>query len=801
MKKIILLIFILVLTGCSGLTDKDEPKTEDEPKNQIEEKAESIPRETGVIGKDLPVSRALAAKMIALTFSEGSINAAEDNVYADIKESDWFYSYVCYATQKGYMKAEGNFYPLEPLTLKDAESIVLNINPENSITVKNSEESEDKPISYQLWCELFIKTLESLSGSSDIYEKYGVENNTAVIFSTGGQSDLDTLTAATTKGKFEFSGYSMDAYIDTMLSFYSKDGEILILSEVLDNEPEIKNVYISSFKNNSIEVFYGGVTRDFKYYGSYRNEKEISDIFDIKVKNGEITDIKSDFEIAKGVVKKCGDTNIELENKESIEFENNVQVYNALLGISSLSLNNIMPGNEYKLYIKDGKTCAIEAENEIIPQNIRIILSNTGFLGYEHNKVEITSDSDYYVSENGNSVIKKAGESLILNLDYQYSGRIYITPLDSEATLELKSVEKGNGMTPKYFGTIEVEKTNTGYILVNEVDIERYLCGVIPSEMPASYGLEAAKVQAIAARSYAYNQYYLNKYRKFGANVDDSVMCQVYNNTALSEVSSKGVEETEGLCITYGNTVINANFYSTSSGIGANSGEVWANSQTGEFPSLTKDYLKSVKQFNGNIRYDLKTEEGVEEFFKNKDIDAYDKASGWFRWQLEMPYEELNETISRNLPRMYENHPYLIEGSINIGNIKDISVLERGEAGNIMRLKLSGDKGSVILNTEYVIRSVLVPKQYVEGKPPIKIFCHNGIVMENYSIFPSAFFVMDKEISENGDLKSITFYGGGNGHGVGLSQNGAKGMIEQGYKFDEILGHYFPGTKVEDVFK
>ena len=66
---------------------------------------------------------------------------------------------------------------------------------------------------------------------------------------------------------------------------------------------------------------------------------------------------------------------------------------------------------------------------------------------------------------------------------------------------------------------------------------------------------------------------------------------------------------------------------------------------------------------------------------------------------------------------------------------------------------------------------------------------------------PSSFFVMDKKRTLNGQLQSITFYGGGYGHGVGMSQNGVKGMVDKGYTYQQILQHYYPGTEITKIFK
>ena len=65
---------------------------------------------------------------------------------------------------------------------------------------------------------------------------------------------------------------------------------------------------------------------------------------------------------------------------------------------------------------------------------------------------------------------------------------------------------------------------------------------------------------------------------------------------------------------------------------------------------------------------------------------------------------------------------------------------------------------------------------------------------------PSAFFVMEKAADTNGTLNSVRFYGGGNGHGVGMSQNGVRGKINRGYNFEQILLHFFPGTELRVSF-
>ena len=75
--------------------------------------------------------------------------------------------------------------------------------------------------------------------------------------------------------------------------------------------------------------------------------------------------------------------------------------------------------------------------------------------------------------------------------------------------------------------------------MINELSMESYLCGVVPSEMPASYELEALKAQAVCARSYARRQMESYGYPEYEAHVNDSTDFQVYNNSQPQERSSR----------------------------------------------------------------------------------------------------------------------------------------------------------------------------------------------------------------------------------------------------------------------
>lgn len=108
-------------------------------------------------------------------------------------------------------------------------------------------------------------------------------------------------------------------------------------------------------------------------------------------------------------------------------------------------------------------------------------------------------------------------------------GRVSIRPVSQTGRIRVLTVEKSYG-NPEYRGTLEVALQDEGLLLINDVLIEEYLYAVVPSEMPNRFGVEALKVQAVCARSYAYRQLLNNSYSRYGAHVDDSVNYQVYNN-------------------------------------------------------------------------------------------------------------------------------------------------------------------------------------------------------------------------------------------------------------------------------
>lgn len=335
---------------------------------------------------------------------------------------------------------------------------------------------------------------------------------------------------------------------------------------------------------------------------------------------------------------------------------------------------------------------------------IRVLLMTTGYGGYFHDTVDYVENPE-------------------------------------DGTFQILSIERDCG-NPVYKGTLEIKETAQGYLLINEVPIETYVKNVVPSEMPSSYESEALKVQAICARTYAYRQMKEKRLEEYGADVDDSVSFQVYNNQNANEKTNQAVEDTKGMIMTYEDEPIDAYFFSTSSGA-TSTDEVWMEE--------TAPCLKCI-------------------------VTEYDANMPWYRWSVTFPVDKIEEQLSQS------GH--------KIGSLKEIHILEKSQGGAVIRCEFVGSEGVAKVENEYIIRSILSPKG-------LNIIRQDESVVTDFQMLPSAYFSI-VEVYEEERLAGFTFQGGGYGHGVGLSQNGANEMAKQGFTCFDILNYYYDGFEIKN---
>ena len=340
--------------------------------------------------------------------------------------------------------------------------------------------------------------------------------------------------------------------------------------------------------------------------------------------------------------------------------------------------------------------------------------------------------------------------------------------------IEVKGLKR-KGIQAAYHGAMEyVQKPDhSGFYMVNLVELEDYLKGVVPNEMPVKFGLEALKAQTVAARNYvltprtqAYNEF----------NVVDSVASQVYfGANTEDDLATRAVMETNGIVALYNHEPILALYSSTAGGYTESYSNAFSDNLTRAFPSASKPYMVAVPdkaEFEPNDN-----EERAREFYSSK-IPSYDIESPYYRWQKEWAAGELENILKKTLVAQSKTgfvSPAFKEGD-ELGSIKDIKVMKRGLSGKIMEVDIMTSKGCYRVSKELVIR---------------RVFQKDGISL------PSANVFFEKNVDELGNILDITAYGGGFGHGVGMSQFGAGYMATRlSQPYYNILRHYYTGISL-----
>ena len=409
-------------------------------------------------------------------------------------------------------------------------------------------------------------------------------------------------------------------------------------------------------------------------------------------------------------------------------------------------------------------------ENKIKNENIRVLLHETEG-DYEHEAIRLTSDEVFYVM-NGESVWKYS-PSMEIEFDKNDSifenGEVRIKTDHSNGKIVLQSLERAYG-TPSYDGEIILQKEEEGIIIINDIALEDYVAGVLPSEMPVSYGMEALKAQAVCIRTYA-KRALASGFKNYPAHVDDTVSTQVYNNQVACEESIQAVVETEGIVLKNKNGYTPTYFFSTSCGHTSLAEDVWYDGREQE-----KGEDSGVFLTDENVELNLSDEEQFRAFISMENTTNYfEEELPWFRWQVFIS----DETIEENTKAKTET---------DIGNLIEVQILERASSGLIKSVLIRGDKDEAIVYGELCIREIFSP----EGA---ELRNHTGTVITDWKRLPSGYFYMDALI-ELEECKGYLLHGGGYGHGCGLSQNGAMKMAETGMTYEEILKYFFADSEI-----
>ena len=522
---------------------------------------------------------------------------------------------------------------------------------------------------------------------------------------------------------------------------------------------------------------------------------EREQVADLQFVLGDLQHLVLKTEKITGKVLKVSSDEVEIEGVGIYPLSENIQYYRLYDRMENVGRSEIPLGYDFTDFVlEDGQVqAALLVKDEKI-ENIRVLIKNSNFESYYHEEVTGRANVDMELICGEEKFEIKAGEDFYIYPDSEYfvANRIYLKPKALTGRTVFHNIERNNG-GQGYYGSFELEKQEKGILLINVVLLEEYLYAVVPSEMPGYYPLEALKAQAISARTYAYHKMMHSGLSSYGANLDDSATYQVYNNIKENVNTTTAVKETRGQLLYAGNELAETYYYSTSCGFGTDAG-IWNANNI-----ITMPYLQAKEMTIGNYTYTseaLQTEEEFQKFISNKNQFHFEAEESWYRWSYE---HEKPENIAEKLKNRLEKYPNYVFTSvdgISWGNqpleegfvITDIQIRKRGMGGTIEELLIITDRGNILVKNEYHIRAVLT-----DGEANAVL--QNGDSYACGNLLPSAFFVIELQKGEN-QVTGIKLIGGGFGHGVGMSQNGAKNLANLGYGAKEILEFYYEGCEV-----
>ncbi len=731
--------------------------------------------------KDVGVSRAVASKTVALTLApkdEILTHGPEISHFPAVMQNEWYVKYMDYLYETGYLDSER-------IAAEETSALSSVTYGDLSGWIRAASVDQDEALSEYL-VEPDEKKAKKAVGRAEFWAFY--DAFLAVVDTEGEIMSLETdlygtpdnvetaaaWTAYTKDGRFLFEGLSLDSYIDRKIRVLVRGQDILRVEEMVSEEVVYENAWISGYADGEVTVFVGNVQKRFPVKGVLKDESELSgQIGDLYLKKGKPNRLVLKKDTITGTVLAVRENEIEIQGYGTVPLSDNFKIYRTYGVLREQQKKDILVGyNMQKFVVAGGEICAALTTEKPEIDTIRVLLMTTGFDSLFHESVTLSCDVEA-VLEYGDGKDKTvqsvaAGETVTIKMGDSRldKGRIVFRSADEGGLISVGNIERSQG-NPVYPGHMEIAEESDGLLLLNEADLEEYLKHVVPSEMPPSYELEALKAQAICARTYAWRQIQGNSYSQYGAHVDDSTNFQVYNNTNTFDRTDSAVNETFGQVLAYDDVPIEAFYYSTSCGHGTD-GSVW-----GGDPAATP-YLTGVSIDGKGKALDLYSNEDFETFIKNVDADAYESDFTMYRWSTKTNSKILAEKIG------------------GVGRITGLTVTERGAGGIAKALKVVGTEGSKNFTTQSKIRTIL-------GNSGLTYTRNDGSEYSGWETLPSAFIYIENNGTDTENVTWFTIYGGGYGHGAGMSQNGAQGMAKTGKGCMDILRFFYRGCEIADI--
>jgi stage II sporulation protein D len=408
------------------------------------------------------------------------------------------------------------------------------------------------------------------------------------------------------------------------------------------------------------------------------------------------------------------------------------------------------------------------------------------------------------VRDDGNVVVKDAAGRIILaKRECQFR-----SVQQTDATFTLRGITIGIDF---HWQRQEDQQFNGALILrvdeqrrllvINEIGVEAYLISVIASEMSATAHPELLKAHAIISRSWLLAQlapwkvpraqtatsqtqkphelirwYDREDHTQFDICADDH--CQRYQGRAKATAAAvfEAINDTRGQVLSHAGALCDTRFSKSCGGFTELYRTAWEDI---DVPYLQAFY--DGEHFPAQFALSLIDEANAAQWIRSappafchtqqRDIltrilPSFDQETvDFYRWQVRLQQDELQALLQQKL-------------ALDFGAIKALAPVERGASGRLVRLRIVGERQTLVIGKELEIRRAL----------------------SNSHLYSSA-LVIEPGAVQNGVPAHFTLYGAGWGHGVGLCQIGAALMAEEGYVCAQILRHYYRGAQLFALYR
>lgn len=697
---------------------------------------------------------------------------------------------------------------------------ILEVFPLEDISMLEDYKKAEWYVGLADWNQLLYQMVE-VYGNGEIQVREQMLLGTADHITREDGAALQEGEVLTQNGIYENKYWNLSASLFSNVAAVCYGNQILTLTEQTDEQSTLKNVYLAGVSDDKAHFFWNG------YHMMYPGEvmerlpameqgDEVSrKIVDIGIERGKISVTREKNEYVHGKLMQVTGDAIEIEGHGRYSMDEEMEVYRLYGELTSGAESDLKIGYAFTDFvIEDGKVAACLMIREEDMQYIRVLLKDSNLLGRHHESFQAycSQDCEVVSYKDGVETDRKTvsqGEKIAIEAEdiAINNERIKIIPSVLSAKTTIESINRSQGI-PSYFGILEITREDGGLLIINEVLLEDYLCRVVPSEMPSSYPKEALMTQAICARTYAYGKMLKSGLPQFGAHVDDSAGFQVYNNINEQVSTTDAVKATHNMIAVYEEEPIGAYYYSTSCGVGADTGVWHGGNETPPYLTAREIGTEAVMTEGkmdaedlGTVAESLKEEENFREWIMSTNNSHYESEEGWYRWIYEVDEIDVDH-IEEVLKSRYANNPNLIltenkEGEFeskeidSLGEIKDIQITKRISGGVADEMVIVGKEAVIKVLSELNIR-------YVFSDGVTKVLRQTGDEVNASATLPSAFMVIDLQ-KEDDKVIGYRITGGGFGHGVGMSQNGAKNMAESGMSCEEIITFYYPGISLKTL--